>query len=54
MPTYQTTFRANGLMTIRNRFGKTLGEVIDRTLDEENKGDWVGDIEFIELVKVED
>ena len=54
MPTYQTTFQSKGVMTIRNRFGETMAEVIDRTMDEENTDDWVGVMEYIELVRVED
>jgi len=55
MPTYQTTFQSTGLMTVRNRFGETMSEAIDRTMDEESSDeDWVGEVIYIELVKVRD
>ena len=38
-------------MTIRNRFGDTITEVIDRTLKEENEGGWVGEVESVELTE---
>lgn len=51
MPTYQVTYQSADLMSIRNRFGLTIGDVIDKTIKEEQR-DWDGEIEYIELVEV--
>jgi len=53
MPNYQVTFVSAEVMSVRRKFGETIGEVIDKTIDEETR-DWVGEIEAVELVHVED
>ena len=51
MPTYHVTFEAENFASYRNVFAPTISECIDKVLRSE-KGDWVGKVAIIELVKL--
>ena len=53
MPTYQATFRAENITSIRNVYAPTVIECIDKVIENEI-ADWVGMIEYINLVRLED
>jgi len=53
MPTYQVTFEAKNLSSVRNFFAPTISECIDKVLRTE-KGEWIDELVAIELNKVRD
>ena len=52
MPTYQATFTSDRLTSSRNYYAPTIWECIYKVIDTE-RGDWVGEVESVKLVKVE-
>ena len=53
MPTYNATYKSDQMWTSRNRFGKNMSEVIDKTIDAEKDSAWAGSvIHYIELKEV--
>jgi hypothetical protein len=51
MPTYQVIYTAEKVMSVRNFFGLTIMECIDKAIDHE-KTDWAGEIISLKLAEV--